>query len=168
MNKRIICILSAFVPSLLFAQKVQIKIGEQFVDIKAQQTQSELKPGWTIMDLKMKDKVCHYIWGKQARQMAEDPNPIFHITVTEEETLQDYAIIKLVRNKQYRKLAKANIRDNEYERIELANFDIKATESGFICKKNKPLATGEYIIVNIAQKTIGELHDYIVYPFQIR
>ena len=47
------CLLLLFVLPVK-AQKVEIAVGEGWAEIPVQQTQSELKPGWKIVDYQMK------------------------------------------------------------------------------------------------------------------
>ena len=165
-------ILKAFIlstlPICLYAQKVELKVQDNFVEIAVEQTQTELKPGWIVFDIKLKDKLVRYLNGAHATQLTEDNIPEFHIIPAKEEVLADYALIRLQNKKYYRRLPKGNIRLNEYKRIEPAYFFIKSDgENGFICHPLEALGKGDYIILNIAQPPIGELQDLKVYPFMV-
>lgn len=154
-----ICVLSAH------AQKVEIAVGDNWAEIPALQTQSELKPGWKIVDYQMKSRLTHYLSGGHATQLAEGNQPIFRVTPGPQEVLVDYAVIRLKRFKNYRKLPKAQLLENDYTRLELSDFNIKAESDAFVCQPRQPLSPGEYIIVCLSQKPIGELNDLLVYPF---
>ena len=62
------------------AQKVEILVGGNWAEIPAQQTQSELTPGWKIVDYQMKSKLTHYLSGAHAAQLAEGNRPVFRVT----------------------------------------------------------------------------------------
>jgi len=165
-------ILKAFIltilPLCLHAQKVELKVTDSYAEIRAEQTQTELKPGWTVFDIKLKDKFIHYLDGAHATQLTDDGSPEFRITPAGNEVLADYAVIRLQGRKYYRRMAKSNVRENEYKRIEPEHFFIKSDgKDGFICRPLEPLLRGDYILLNIAQKPIGDLEDLRVYPFRI-
>lgn len=150
------------------AQTVQLRVGDNMYDIPSVLTQGELKPGWKIVDVQLKDKVTHYLWGAHATQMTDDRTPVFVVTPGQGETLADYAVIRLRAKRDYRKVPKGNLRDNEYTRIEPSSFHISAYgDDGFLCQPKVSLGKGEYILVNIAQRTVGELNDFSVFPFQV-
>ena len=147
------------------AQKVEISVGEGWAEIPAQQTQSELKPGWKIVDYQMKSKLTHYLSGGHASQLAEGNRPVFRVTPAEKEVLIDYVLIRLKTSKSYRKMFKPLLIENNYTRLEPKVFDIKAESDSFVCQPKQPLKPGEYILANLNQHPIGELQDLLVYPF---
>lgn len=147
------------------AQKVEIAIGEGWAEIPAQQTQSELKPGWRIVDYQMKSKLTRYLSGGHASQLTEGNRPIFRVTPAEKEVLIDYVLVRLKASKYYRKMFKPLLIECNYIRLEPSSFDIKAESEGFICQPKQPLMAGEYILANLKQHPIGELQDLLVYPF---
>ncbi|MBO4642831.1 MAG: hypothetical protein J5661_08270 [Bacteroidaceae bacterium] len=155
-------------PLFCMAQKVSLYVGNNLVEIPVQQTQSELKPGWKIVDIQMKPKRTCYLWGGQSKQITDDQRPIFIIEPGEGETLADYAFIKLKKRRQYRQLTQTVLVNNPYLRIDLNHFNIKTEgEKGFQVQPKEVMEKGEYILVNLLQKPIGELGDYNVYPIQI-
>lgn len=163
-------IVSVFIMSFAlnaYAQKVEIDISGSWAEIPAQQTQSELKPGWKIVDYQMKSRLTHYLSGGHATQMADGQVPSFRVTPGTKEVLVDYALIRLERHKSYRKLPKAKLADNEYIRMEPKDFDVRADGDSFICRSRHPLSPGEYIIVCLSQKSIGELEDILAYPLSV-
>ena len=89
----LLCVLSAH------SQKVEIAVSGQWADILAQQTQSELKPGWKIVDYQMKSRLTHYLSGSHATQLADGDRPAFRVTPSPQEVLLDYAVIRLKRYK---------------------------------------------------------------------
>ena len=85
-------ILSA-IPFYMHAQKVEIKVMDNFADLASEQTQSELKPGWTVFDIKLKDKLIHYLSGGHSSQLTDDNMPnstLFHQTMRFWQTMQLY------------------------------------------------------------------------------
>ncbi|MBP3712024.1 MAG: hypothetical protein J6I86_06115 [Bacteroidaceae bacterium] len=157
----LLCVLSAK------AQQVEILVGGNWVEIPVQQTQSELKPGWKIVDYQMKSKLTHYLSGGHATQLADGNRPVFRVTPDEKEVLVDYVLVRLKASKYYRKMFKPLLIECNYTRLEPSYFDIKAESDSFICQPKHPLAPGEYILANLMQRPIGELQDLLVYPFCI-
>lgn len=149
------------------AQKVEIYVGEGWAEIPAQQTQSELKPGWKIVDYQMKSKLTHYLSGGRASQLAEGNRPVFRVTPGEKEVLVDYVLIRLKATKYYRKMFKPLLIECNYIRLEPNSFDIKAESDSFVCQPRQPLSSGEYILASLTQNPIGEMNDLIVYPFSV-
>jgi len=165
--KKIFCILGLFCALNAKAQKVEIAVGENWAEIPAQQTQSELKPGWKIVDYQMKSRLTHYLSGAHATQLADGNRPVFRVTPAENEVLIDYVLIRLKEAKSYRKLFKSHLIENNYTRLEPNSFDIKAESDAFICQPHQPLQPGEYFLACLSQKPIGELNDLLVYPFRV-
>ena len=165
--KRIICFIALLSALSVHAQQVEIAVGEGWAEIYAQQTQSELKPGWKIVDYQMKSRLMHYLWGGHSSQLTDGNRPVLRVTPGPVEVLVDYVIIRLKGYKSYRKLPKTKLSDNEYLRFEPEYFDIKAAGDAFVCQPKQALQPGEYIIVCLSQKPIGELEDLLVYPFSV-
>ena len=141
--KKIISLLMLLSALNAGAQKVETVVGEGWVEIPVQQTQSELKPGWKIVDYQMKSKLTRYLSGGHASQLVEKAS------------------------KYYRKMFKPLLIECNYIRLEPSNFDIKAESDSFICQPKQPLMAGEYIIACLTQHPIGELQDLLVYPFSV-
>lgn len=165
--KKIICLMAVFCALIARAQRVEIAVEGSWAEIPAQQTQSELKPGWKIVDYQMKSRLVHYLSGGHASQLADGNRPVFRVTPSEKEVLVDYALIRLKGLKYYRKLPKVKLTDNEYIRLELNSFELRAEGDAFVCQPHQPLAPGDYILVNLTQQPVGELGDLLVYPFCI-
>ncbi|MBP5619122.1 MAG: hypothetical protein J6X23_01570 [Bacteroidaceae bacterium] len=158
----------ALCPFFCLAQKVSLYVGNNLVEIPAQQTQSELKPGWKIVDIQMKPKKTCYLWGEHSKQMTDDQRPVFVIEPGEGETLADYAFIKLKKHKQYRQIKEDILVNNPYIRIDLNSFNINPEgDKGFVVQPKDAMEKGEFILVNLLQKPIGKLGDYNVFPIQI-
>ena len=77
-----------------YAQTVRLEVAGNLVELEAQQTQSELKPGWKIADVKLKDKVVRYLWGAHATQLTDDRTPTFVITPAAGQVLCDFALMR--------------------------------------------------------------------------
>ena len=163
--KRIMCLGAILFALSAEAQKVEILVGSNWAEIPAQQTQSELKPGWKIVDYQMKGKLTHYLSGGHASQLTEGNRPVFRVTPGEKEVLIDYVLIRLKATKYYRKLFRPLLIECNYTRLEPSQFDVRAESDSFICQPRQPLKPGEYILTNLNQHPIGELQDLLVYPF---
>ena len=165
--KKILCFGAILFALSVKAQKVEMAVGNGWAEIPAQQTQSELKPGWKIVDYQMKGKLTHYLSGGRASQLAEGNRPVFRVTPAEKEVLVDYVLVRLKATKTYRKMFKPLLIECNYMRLEPNLFDIKAESDSFICQPRQPLSPGEYILASLTQKPIGEMNDLIVYPFSV-
>ena len=93
--KILMAFLLAVLPLCLHAQKVELRVYENFAEVSAEQTQTELKPGWIVFDIKMKDKLTRYLNGAHSPQLTDDNLPLFRITPGADEVLTDYALIRL-------------------------------------------------------------------------
>lgn len=156
-------------PVFAWAQHVQLRVADTMVELKATQTQSELRPGWRISDFQLKDKQTRYLMGRHAIQLADDNMPVFDIEPGKDEVLTDYVIIRLEEKRQYRRFRKPNVRENSYVRVEPSAFEIKSDgKEGFVCRPLNALLQGEYVLLNLNQKPVGELKDVVCYPFQVR
>jgi len=165
--KGILCVLACLLPLMAQAQKVEIRVGSNWAEIPAQQTQSELKPGWKVVDYQMKSKLTRYLSGGHASQLSDGLQPVFRVTPAEKEVLIDYVLVRLKTSKYYRKMFKPLLIECNYTRLEPSYFDISAESDAFICQPKQPLKPGEYILANLKQSPIGELQDLLVYPFGV-
>ncbi len=167
--RRLLTLLYIMMSALsLPAQRVQIMMAGNRASMAPQQTQTEVKPGWRIVDIQLKSHTTRYLFGRHASQLTDGERPTFVISPSEKETLVDYALIRLVEKKTYRKLSAPLLRDNAYTRFEPAAFEIRPDgDDSFVCTPRQPLVRGEYILVNLAQEPQGELGDYSVYPFRV-
>ena len=165
--KKVIGLLLYFVALSAHAQRVEMSVAGSWVEIPAQQTQSELKPGWKIVDYQMKSRLVHYLSGGRATQLTDGNCPALRVTPGPDEVLVDYALVRLKRYTYYRRLQKAKLSDNEYHRLEPEGFHVRAEGDAFVCQPRQPLQPGEYILVSLSQKPIGDLQDLLVYPFSV-
>lgn len=165
--KKIACLLGMSCVLAVRAQRVEIAVGGGWAEIPAEQTQSELKPGWKIVDYQMKGRLTHYLSGGHASQLADGNRPVFRVTPGEDEVLVDYVIVRLKATKSYRKFFKSHLIENNYTRLEPNAFDIKAESDAFVCQPLQPLKPGEYVLACLSRKPVGELDDLLVYPFCI-
>ena len=165
--KKIICLFALFCALNAYPQRVEIAVSGNWAEIPALQTQSELKPGWKIVDYQMKSKLTHYLSGGHATQLADGNRPIFRVTPGENEVLVDYVLIRLKASKSYRQMFKSHLIENNYTRLEPSYFDLRAESDSFICQPRQPLKPGEYILACLSQKPIGDLSDLLVFPFSV-
>ena len=83
----------------------------------------------------------------------------------ERETLVDYALVQLKRRRDHRRLAKSELRDNKYVRLEPPQFTIQADgKQSFVCRPVENLAPGEYVLVWLCQTLKDEKAGYRVFP----
>ncbi len=161
--------LTLFSPLKSSAQTVWMNVAGNTVPLKVEQTQTETKPGWKIVDIKLKDKLTRYLVGTRSTQLTDNASPTLLIYPNENETLTDYALMRLRRRRQFRQLITPQLEKNEYTRFLPEYFDIQpATGIGFACTPKTPLEVGEYIVVYLPQKPVQPYGDYMVYPFSIR
>ena len=165
--KKVMCLCLLLSWLAAHAQKVEMGVAGGWVDMPVQQTQSELRPGWKIVDYQMKSRLTRYLSGGRSGQLADGMRPTFRVTLGEREGLADYVLIRLKANKSYRKMFKPLPIENNYTRLELNNFDIKADGEAFVCQPWQPLKPGEYVLLNLMQRPVGELGDLLVYPFSV-
>ena len=149
-------------------QTVSIVSDGKAFAIEAQQTQTEVKPGWKIVDIQLKDKYQRYLWGTKAKQLADSNRPQF-VVDTDTLLLNDMLLIKLKTKKEYRRIPKPQIHDNTYIRVDLSTFSIDAVgEESFLIRPIQELEPGEYIFTWPTCDTVGELHDWMVWPFSVQ
>lgn len=150
------------------AQTVSIVSDGKAFAIEAQQTQTEVKPGWKIVDIQLKDKYQRYLWGTKARQLADSNRPQF-VVDTDTLLLNDMLLIKLKTKKEYRRIPKPQLQDNKYIRVDLSTFSIDAVgEDDFLIRPIHDLEPGEYIFTWSTHTTVGDLQDWIVWPFSVQ
>ncbi len=157
-----------FLPLLALGQRISVMVGPGFIEIPAELTQTEIRPGWKIVDIQLRSHTTRYLQGRTARQFSDDQMPVLRIMPGKNEMLVDYALIRLKQRQSYRQLPKPDLRQNEYVRIEPKSFSISiVNDSTFECKPLTALQPGAYILTNVAQKPSGEMGDYSVFPLQV-
>lgn len=150
------------------AQSVETISGGNTYAIEAQQTQTEVKPGWKIADIQLKSRVHRYLWGTRAKQLVDGNRPQF-IVNTDSLLLSDMVLIKLKTKKSYRRIPKAVLLDNDCIFVDLNTFSIQAHgEESFIIQPLRPLDAGEYFFTWLTDEPIGDFGDWRVWPFSIR
>lgn len=154
-------------PFWAFSQRADVCmiVNGNVVTPAADHFMTEVKPGWKIVDIKLKDKAVHYLWGRQASQMADGRKPVFDIYPSR--SLINYRIVRLKQKKQYRMLPKPRLEDNDYMELSPAHFSIQPVgELGFRCTPLLPLQPGEYILVDAGQD-LSDMQKVAVYAFSV-
>ena len=156
------------VSSFSKAQTIMMDASPAAVQIESQQTQSELRPGWKIVDIQLKSKIKRYLWGSKAKDLSDTAYPSF-IVNTDTLLLSDLVMIRLKQRRDYRSIPKPNVHDNKCIFVDLNNFRIEAFgEEEFRITPLSALAPGEYIFTWLTAETIGDMDDWIVYPFSVK
>lgn len=155
-------------PHFVSAQtSVSILIGDSACTISEVTTQTELKPGWKIVDIQTNGKLTRYLWGKHSRQFADDQQPTF-IIHTGGYKLTDFAIIKLKEKKEYRRFAQHNLYECDFNRIDLDIMEIAILDDDkYRVRFHAPQSPGEYVIVNLKSAPVNDMGDVKVYPYTI-
>lgn len=154
--------------SLCQAQDVSLRVADSWVRVDAEEMQTEIKPGWSIAGKKLKDTRVLYLWGKSSRQLSDDRTPVLRVEPGERETLVDYALIRLKKRRDHRRLPKEQLRDNDYVRLEPSHFSIQPDgDEAFVCRPLANLQPGEYVLVCLSQALGQEQAGYRVYPLSI-
>lgn len=152
----------------LQAQSVSLYSDGKAYPIEPQQTQTEVKPGWKIVDIQLKSTLQRYLWGARAKDLTDDTRPQF-IVDTDTLLLSDMVLIKLKSKKEYRKIPKAEIHDNKCILVDLNTFRIEVYgEEAFLLQPLNALESGEYIFTWTTKETVGELNDWVVWPFSVK
>lgn len=174
MKKVLNIILLMLMPFVALAQMpekprhhVYIMVEGEIYDIKPEQTQTEIKPGWKIVDYETAPKTVRYLYGS----MATDLGNVMQTLVIDphDYVLSDFALVKMVKKSVYRRLKKAKILDNEYMVFDPNNFEIKPYDDDkFKCTPLHPLKPGEYAIVCLKAPQKGDAGDYELFPISIK
>ena len=147
--------------------EVCIYTGDSAYAISYSLTQTEVRPGWKIVDIETKSKKARYLWGKRAKQVTFDRKPRFIIDIQDHE-LTDFVILKLKEKNTYRKFQKPELVDCPYTRVDLFSFSIKLLEDErYEISPLQNLEPGEYIIARLNAKQENEYGDFKVYPFTV-
>lgn len=151
----------------LHAQSVDIFTDGKLFRIDEQTTQSELKAGWRIADIQMKSTIQRYLWGTRAKQLV-DNNPPQFVVNTDTLLLSDMVLIKLKKKKEYRKVPRPEVKNNQCLFVDFNSFDIQPYgDECFIVRPLKVLEPGEYIFTWTTGAKVGELEDWKVWPFSV-
>ncbi len=164
----ILSLTTVLAAAISHAQSIYLDTQPAPVQIESQLTQSELKPGWKIVDIQLKSKISRYLWGAKSRQYSDTPRPSFIID-TDSLLLSDLVLIRLKPRREYRSIPKPNVHDNKCIFVDLNNFRIEASgEEAFRITPLHDLTPGEYIFTWLTASPIGELGDWTVYPFTVK
>lgn len=146
------------------APNVFIYVNEQQHPMNAVTSQTEMKKGWDIQGINVGKKNIRYFSGAHAKQLTAQ-QPSFAI-YPKTEHLNDYVLIRLKEKRDYRRMPAAEFKDCDYQRVEIGNFDIQnLPEMGYKVTPIKPLFPGEYILVDITQKSVNQYGDFKAYDF---
>lgn len=130
-------------------------------------SQTEEKKGWDIQGFQVGNKLVRYFSGKQSKQLT-DTKPGFAI-YPKEATLNDYALIRLNKRRDYRRLPYADLNECGYQRLNIDAFIIEnLPDMGFFVTPKEDLFPGEYILVQLNQKPCNEAGDIIAYDFSVQ
>lgn len=122
------------------AQKIALMEDGHSFGIEMEQTQTEVKPGWKIIDINLKSRMKRYIWGTCARQYTTSTQPQF-IVDTDTLRLSNLALIRLKTKKEYRSIPKPDILNNRHTMVDLNTFRIEPYgEESFLIQPLQPLA----------------------------
>ncbi len=171
--KRLISILATACSLSVFAQRptmpsmVSIVVQDTVYAIEPTSTQTEIKPGWKIVDYKLPNKAVRYLWGAHSHQTTENGKPSFVIRPLNCQ-LTDFALIRLKEKKQYRRFPSPNLAECEMNRIDLDFAKIElAGEDQYLVQPLLPLKPGEYVWVNTMGKPLNNFGDIEVFPFTV-
>ncbi len=146
---------------------VFILVNEQKAAMRAVTSQTEGKKGWDIQGITVGKKLIRYFWGKQSKQLT-DQKPTF-VIYPKDCTLNDYALIRLNKRRDHRRLPYANLNECGYTRINIDSFVIEnLPDMGFQVSPKEDLFPGEYILVNLKQTPCNEAGDIVAYDFSVQ
>lgn len=146
---------------------VFIFVNDQKIAMRSITSQTEEKKGWDIQGINVGKKLIRYFWGKQSKQLTES-KPCFAI-YPKEATLNDYALIRLNKRRDHRRLPHSELNDCKYTRINLDSFVIEnLPDMGFFVTPKENLFPGEYILVNLKQSPCNDSGDIIAYDFSVQ
>lgn len=147
---------------------VSIMVGDSAYQIAPQHTQTELKPGWKIVDIKLRDKTTRYLWGSSARQLADSPMLTFVID-TGGHALTDFSIIRLKQKRDYRRFPKAVFTQCDRIVLDLEAAEVRLLpDERFRVQLRQALPPGEYVVVDLKADPVNDSGDMPVYPFCVK
>ena len=150
-------------------QSVALLDNETPIEIEARQTQTEVKPGWKIVDIQLKSTLKRYLWGNTAKVYTDQQQPKFIVNTIDSITLSEMVLIKLKTKREYRSIPKPNIYDNNCIYVDFNTFHIEPyKDESFLIQPSRALEPGEYIFTWISLPPIGEYRDWMVWPFSVK
>lgn len=148
------------------APTVFIYVNDNPNPMTAITSQTEEKKGWDIQGITVGQKTIRYFSGEHAKQLT-DNQPKFAI-YPKTEHLNDYVIIRLKERKGFRRLPASDFKDCDHIRIELDKFKIENLPNmGFAVTPLSPLFPGEYILIDLSQKSVNKYGDMKAYDFSV-
>lgn len=161
----------ALFPPAVKAQSISfIDPNRALIDIEPQTTQTQIKPGWKIVDVQLKDKLTRYLWGAHAQHYIERGRPEF-VVKTDTLLLSNLVLVQLKEKREYRQMRKPHLHDNDLTFVELKTFSISQyedSEDTYIIRPTEDIQPGEYFFTWYGAATIGKTEDLVVWPFTIR
>ncbi|MBQ0049595.1 MAG: hypothetical protein KBT12_05095 [Bacteroidales bacterium] len=147
---------------------VCIVVADSAWQMAPQTTQTEVRPGWQIVDVKLKDKTTRYLWGNASRQMADTATPTF-VVDPGSATLADFVIIPLRQKREYRRFPHPDFRQCEHIAFDLDAAEVRLrADERFSVTLRQALRPGEYVVVNLKAAPLNESGDMEVYPFSVK
>lgn len=148
--------------------EVRILIADSLYAIDAVSTQLDMKRGWDVAGLNVGRHAIRYLYGTQSRQIADSRMPVF-VILPAQGTLYDYAILRLKPKKQMRVFPMADVRSNDFVRIDLRSWRVTLdADEAFRIQPLRPLDPGEYVFVNTAAPAIDAEGNVYSFGFTIR
>ena len=146
---------------------VFIIVNDQKAPMRSVTSQTEEKKGWDIQGINVGKKLIRYFWGKQSKQLTER-KPCF-VIYPKDATLNDYALIRLNKRRDHRRLPYADLNECGSIRINIDSFVIEnLPEMGFFVTPKEELFPGEYILVTLKQTPCNESGDIVAYDFSVQ
>lgn len=139
----------------------------QLYDIKPEQTQTEVKPGWQIVDYETAPRTVRYVWGRTSVQLASADQSF--VIDPHEYVLTDFVVVPLKQKSEYRRLQKAKMDQNKYIVFDPAHFNIKSTpDDNYLCTPLLPFKKGEYAVVCLRSPQVSDAGDYELFTFSVK
>lgn len=147
-----------------------VDTNRTLIDIEPQTTQTQIKPGWKIVDVQLKDKLTRYLWGAHAQHYIERGRPEF-VVKTDTLLLSHLVMVQLREKREYRQMRKPHLHENDLTFVELKTFSISQyedSEDTYIIRPTEDIQPGEYFFTWYGAATVGKMEDIVVWPFTIR
>ena len=152
---------------ILLYWHVWVLMNGHLEEVRPEQTATEVKPGWKIVDIQTRSHKVRYLWGMSSMQLFGPTDTL--VVDPGEGVLSDFVLVPLKRKAEYRRLNKEKMMDNKYQVLDFHSFDITPYgDDAFRVTPLKPLPPGEYIIYNRNSEPMSEMGDYEVYPITVK
>lgn len=172
-RKKIIIAVYAFALATLESKAQSISFMDSngtLIGIESQTTQTQVKPGWKIVDVQLKDKLTRYLWGAHAQHYIDKDKPEF-VVKTDTMLLSHLVMVQLKKKREYRQMRKPYLHENELTFVELKTFSISQyedSEDTYVIRPTEDIQPGEYFFTWYGAATVGKMKDLVVWPFTIR